>query len=378
MSEYQYYEFRAIDRSLDDQQVRELRAISTRAAISHTSFSNDYTYGDLKADPRDLLVKYFDASLQFSNWLFLEVAFRYPKGVVDVKALRRYAAGQAFDIRSKGPDIVVAISVESDGDSFDTSDDGSRWLSSLAGLRADIAGGDERALYLAWLLDVQCGVITDNALEPSSPEGLGRLSPALVSFIDIFGLDGDLVAAAAAGDPPGESNPSPEDMERWLASLGSDAHVALLSRVARGDASVAAEILRRFRRHAPRRPLQRRLRTAGELRAQAEAVTEKRRNAAREREARERDRRDREQDAARDRYLSALAKRERQAWQRVDALVVTKRPGDYDAAVSLLVDLRDVSQRKGRSSEFSDRVHVLREVHGRKPSLLSRLRKIGL
>ncbi len=52
MSEYQYYEFRAIDRLLTDRQMQELRAISTRAAISRTSFSNYYTFGDLKANPR--------------------------------------------------------------------------------------------------------------------------------------------------------------------------------------------------------------------------------------------------------------------------------------------------------------------------------------
>ena len=40
MSEYQYYEFRSIDRALSDGQTRELRAISTRAAISRTAFSN--------------------------------------------------------------------------------------------------------------------------------------------------------------------------------------------------------------------------------------------------------------------------------------------------------------------------------------------------
>ena len=118
MSEYQYYEFLAIDRPLTDRQMRELRAISTRAAISRTSFSNHYEYGDLKANPRDLLVNYFDASLYFANWMFLEVAFRYPKGVVDVKALRHYAAGHTLDIRSKGSHVVVAISVESDGESF--------------------------------------------------------------------------------------------------------------------------------------------------------------------------------------------------------------------------------------------------------------------
>ena len=77
--------------------MRELRAISTRAAISRTSFSNHYDFGDLKANPRDLLSKYLDASLYFAHWLYLEVAFRYPKGAVDVKALRRYAGGHTLE-----------------------------------------------------------------------------------------------------------------------------------------------------------------------------------------------------------------------------------------------------------------------------------------
>ena len=48
MGEYQYYEFRSIDRPLTDLEMRELRAISTRATISRTSFGNYYTFGDLK------------------------------------------------------------------------------------------------------------------------------------------------------------------------------------------------------------------------------------------------------------------------------------------------------------------------------------------
>src|SRR3989442_6215387 len=197
MSEYQYYEFRAIDRPLTDRQMRALRAISTRAAISRTSFSNHYESGELKANPRGLLVRYFDASLYFANWLFLELAFRYPKGAVDIKALRRYAAGHTVEIRSTPRDVLVAISLESDGESFDTAGDGSSWLSSLIALRADIASGDQRALYMAWLLDLQCGEIDDNAVEPGRPGGLGRLSPTLDSFVDIMGIDRDLIAAAA-------------------------------------------------------------------------------------------------------------------------------------------------------------------------------------
>lgn len=377
MSEYQYYEFRAIDRPLTDRQMRELRAISTRAAISRTSFSNHYEYGDLKANPRDLLVRYFDASLYFANWLFLELAFRFPKGAVDIKALRRYAAGHTVEIRSTAGDVIVAISLESDGESFDTADDGGSWLSSLIALRADIASGDERALYLAWLLDLQCGEIDDDAVEPGRPDGVGRLSPTLDSFVDIMGIDRDLIAAAAEGASSVAAAPSTRQVERWIAALDTDEHVALLSRVARGDGSVGAELMRRSRRHTPRQ-LSGPLRTAGALRARAASIAEARRQAAQQREARERARREREQQVARDRYLTGLAKRERQAWQRVDALVGTKRPADYAAAVELLVDLRDVSGRTGRGAAFGQRIAALREAHAKKPSLLARLRKAGL
>lgn len=378
MSEYQYYEFRAIDRPLTDRQMRELRVISTRAAISRTSFSNHYEYGDLKANPRDLLVKYFDASLYFAHWMHLEVAFRFPKDAVDVKALHRYAGGHAFDVRKLGEDVIVAISVESDGETFDAADDGSDWLSSLIGLRADIANGDQGTPYLAWLLDVQCGVVDDEAPEPARPDGLGALSPALESLVDVLGLDRDLVAVAAEGAPRAIPPPSVRDLRRWVSGLDGREHVALLTRVARGDGSVSAELLRRFHRQPPRQALALPLRTAGELRAKAEAIARTRLDAARQREARERARREREDRAARERYLTGLARRERQAWERVDALIGTKRPGDYAAAVTLLVDLRDIGGRNRRDARFAQRLATIRARHAKKPALLARLVKAGL
>ncbi len=87
--------------------------------------------------------------------------------------------------------------------------------------------------------------------------------------------------------------------------------------------------------------------------------------------------REREQVAARDRHLNMLAKRQTDAWRRIDALVVTKRPGDYDAAITLLQDLCEVAERKDRTAAFAARVDALREVHAKKPSLLARLKKAG-
>ena len=112
--------------------------------------------------------------------------------------------------------------------------------------------------------------------------------------------------------------------------------------------------------------------------SRAQSIADTRRSVAQQREVRERARREREQQVARDRYLTGLAKQERQAWQRVDALVGTKRPTDYAAAVELLVDLRDVSGQTRRDAAFKRRIAALRQVHAKKPSLLARLRKVGL
>ncbi|MCI0440780.1 MAG: hypothetical protein L0177_16865 [Chloroflexi bacterium] len=51
MSEYQYYEFQAVDRPLTKQEMSEARALSTRASIMPTSSVNEYHWGDFKGDP---------------------------------------------------------------------------------------------------------------------------------------------------------------------------------------------------------------------------------------------------------------------------------------------------------------------------------------
>jgi hypothetical protein len=68
VSEYQYYEFLAIDRPLDEQQQAEVRALSTRADITATSFTSEYHGGDFRGDPRKMMELYYDAHLYFANW----------------------------------------------------------------------------------------------------------------------------------------------------------------------------------------------------------------------------------------------------------------------------------------------------------------------
>jgi len=57
VSEYQYYEFRALDRRLTAEQQQRLRSLSSRAEISATRLANEYSFGDFRGDPGRLQVQ---------------------------------------------------------------------------------------------------------------------------------------------------------------------------------------------------------------------------------------------------------------------------------------------------------------------------------
>ncbi|WP_433828933.1 hypothetical protein ACQP2E_06430 [Actinoplanes sp. CA-015351] len=50
-------------------------------------------------------------------------------------------------------------------------------------------------------------------------------------------------------------------------------------------------------------------------------------------------------------------------------MIATKSPKDYDAAVTLLLDLQALAVREGEIFEFAEQMTRLRDRHARKPSL---------
>jgi hypothetical protein len=87
MSEYQYYEFQAIDRPLSEAERQALRHLSTRARITATSFTNSYEWGDFKGDPAKLMERWFDLHLYLANWGSRRLMIRLPKRLVDRRLL---------------------------------------------------------------------------------------------------------------------------------------------------------------------------------------------------------------------------------------------------------------------------------------------------
>ena len=322
MSEYQYYEFQAIDRPLTKREIQALRGFSSRASITSTRFVNHYEWGDFKGDAAAWMEKYFDAFLYLANWGTRELMLRFPRRVLEPKVAKRYCCGEAASVRVKGDVVILAFfSEEEPGGEWD---DGSGWLASLVPMRAAIAAADYRALYLGWLLCAQSGEPSQAATEPPVPPGLRRLTGPLEAFAEFLRIDRDLIAAAA------------------------------------GDGGARAP------------------RTVAELLAAAAPLADERRRREAEQAAREQTRRDRAEAERRRRYLDELAGREAETWRKVDTLIATRRPADYDEAVRLLADLCDLAMRDGRAAEVSARIRGLLAQHARKPSFIDRLRKRGL
>jgi hypothetical protein len=380
VSEYQYYDFRAIDRALTKAEMAELRSVSTRAVITSTSFLNHYEWGDLKADPLKLLGKYFDVFLYVANWGTREVYLRLPQELVDYKAFRAMLPGEAAQVRKSGNSVIVAFENQFEGDDWD---DGTGWMGSLMSLRSELLRGDIRCLYLGWLLCAQNEEFAEDELEPAAPPGLGELSAPLHSLIEFLGIDENLVEIAATVSAALDAGPDREELATWIQSLPEEEKNNLLVAAVSGPGERWKNgLLRRFKQQNTRRTLSSPeaicRRTAGDLLRLVHARVEERTRLLQANRAVEAARRKAEDEANRSRYLDQLRKREEATWSQIAAHIKKRQPNEYDKAVNLLIDLRDLALRQGRMAAFQSALGNLRQEHVAKESLLRRLTKAKL
>jgi hypothetical protein len=377
MSEYQYYEFQAVDRPLTTGEQQELRALSTRAQITSTSFVNSYEWGDFKGSPSRLIERMFDLHLYLSNWATRRFFLRLPKKLVDRIWLNGVLSEvDCVETRVVGEHLIIEI--ERDELDVETFEDGAGRLAALAPLRASLLAGDLRMFYLLWLTAVEADVFTADALEPLP--GIGPLDGALKAFAEFFVIDPDLVAAAAERSAEAAGGELRRDeIDATIRAFRDEERIVFLSRLYDGDPLVGVEVRRRVResivgqrgRVEPLEP-----RTVGALRARAEEIAAARERAAAAAAEAERSRREAERAQARKKRLAAVAARGESAWREVENEVDRRNAAGYERAAALLADLRDVAAAQGRKNEFKRRLDALRQKHPRKGQFIERLRLI--
>lgn len=380
MSEYQYYEFQAIDKPLSKKDREELRCISSRAQITSTSFINEYNYGNFKGNPLKLMEKYFDAFLYVTNWGTHQLMLKIPRKLIDLDQASQYCIGDSWTIYEKGDYLIFDFISETEDYDWE---EGEGYLSPLISLRSDLIQGDYRCLYLAWLFCAQMNEIEENEEEPPVPANLGRLNASLESFADFMRVDKDLIQVAAANSiAVQKSDQNDQKLKTWISGLSNSEKDSIIFRLINSnDPHIKSILLQQFQRsqlkkggknneNAPRAVMK--------LLQKAEALTKEKKRHIAEQKAKEKVRKEKEAATARNKYLEGLVGKENEIWEKVNSLILTKTPKNYDEAVRLLIDLKDLAQKNNDISFFKSKLVGIRENHSRKSSLLSRINSANL
>jgi hypothetical protein len=375
MSEYQYYEFLALDKPLTPNQIEKVRRFSTRAEISATRFCNVYDWGAFKGDVDDFLAKYFDVHVYLANWGTRVFALSLPASLLDFSLAKQYATDGSCELTRKGDRVILTLTSQDEEGDWDSS--GEEWMAQLTPLRDEILEGDLRVFYLAWLLGIQQELVDDETPEPPVPAGLQTLSASQKAFLEFMRIDRDLLKVAAQTSLPAATRRP--DAAQFLKTLSPKERDDILLAILDGRSNEVSKNLRaRLRKSLPAIAPQTSERNAGDLRNTAASITDDRRRAEAERRARQEARKNAEAAAARAQYLKALAARREETWQQIEQCIATKLPKNYEQAVTLLRDLRDLADISNDIPAFVRQFSALRKRHLSKPSLQERLKKARL
>ena len=375
MSEYQYYEFVAIERPISDEGLRYAEGCSSRADVSRIHWRNVYNFGSFGGSVETLL-KYYDAHFYIANWGTVRFAVALPEGCLDLKAIQPYLRGsdpyeETLSVKSSAERCVVWWERnEEDGLGWT---EGEGIINRLIGIREDLMRGDYRALFLGWLADFDpdewCDPKDNGVLVPPIPAGLDSLTPALQTLIEQFPVDPDGLAVAAGHSQ--DTMPDRIPVAAVLDKLPVPKMKALLGRVAEGDGSRVMSELNRLTYPPVETPIDEGI-TCVDFATKAIEVREARLTKEARAAAAER----RHAATARKRHLEGVMKRADTIWTGLDPLMEEKIASAYDSVAARLKELRDAYKQADKDTEFQDRLSAFRERYSRRPAMIRRIKKL--
>ncbi len=244
MSEYQHYEFQAIDRPLTSAEQNAVASLSSRVDPHPRKAIFTYSYSDFPANEVDIVAKYYDAMLYLANWGTKQLIFRFPSDLIDMDSVGQFYVDGCLTFHEYDGYVVINI--------FYDSEEPTGWidevniLDSLIPLREDILRGDYRSLYLAWLATTKYerrnGEIEE---EPYVPAGLKNLSPALEAFLNVFEI-GRVELKIAQNESPDVVEMSDQAIQKVIGALTQEEMVNWLIRLAQGEELNLGLKFRRF------------------------------------------------------------------------------------------------------------------------------------
>ena len=379
MSEYQYYEWQRLESPLTMDEQNAVDALSSHIEVNAMQASVSYNWGDFKHDPISVLAKYFNAYLYFANWGSYDLAFSFPKGLINAVALEVYFDEEHVNIREIEGKLVLKFE-KRDDDGYGGDYEEQNHLSTLSRLRDDIIQGDHRVLYIAWLnaMAEQADWYEEDEdeddpdnfyqdPEPPVPAGLNELSLPLRTFMDAFEIDPFLVSAAAERSPNLLSLKG-QDFAPLISRLSRQECDEFLLKIANAEPGAVAALRQKLRSFdKPNEKKQPKLRTIGELFQRAEELEEiERKWVAEERH---------KNHIAR---MEKLEKEEPQLWLDVERVLTGgAKARVYDEATEILEKLYGLAEYKEEGFRFKTQVQRFVKQYDRRLALITRWERKG-
>ncbi len=371
MSEYQFYQFKTVNRSLSKAAQDDVDTWSSRGDVSSTTATFTYSYSDFRQNPEKCLLQYFDMYLHFASYGTRHIMFKFPKKILDLNILKQYEYDddeRHLLVRVVGDDVLIDME-ESLQDSVETYGYEST-LGNIKSLWNDIVQGDYRCLYVTWLhfASLNAGVNADldeeeydaededeainNKEMPPVPAGLQKMGGSLTEFMSFWDISEDLVAAAAQLSP---EKVAPEyDFQTAIARLSDAEKSKYLLRFAQDEPTVKNELIKHLKslsgnltrtRIMPQMTIQDVLDL--EIKVRQERVQQEKDAAAAKRKA----------------ELEKMVPQETQMWKRVQMELDLKRASGYDNAVAMLVDLKALNAMLGKNDLFNTKMQAIRTTY---------------
>jgi len=380
MSEYQYYEFLAIDRSMTSEEMADLRALSTRAHITPVSLTNEYNWGDFKGNPDKLMALFFDAHVYVANWMTAIFKLRLPSETLAKETVEAMAAIHTLDFKATKTHWIITWSLEeSENDDRFGEEDGRSWMARLSPVRDELLRGDLRSLYIGWLAAVNSEMLDDDDLEPICVCGLGSLTAAQQALAKFLEVDPDLLAGAGMGSPAIQNEGiSQNQMDEWIDTLPSNELKEVLKQLLNGQGQQAERTLKNrfasWRRGLRSDRTEESRRTVGDLRKNAEAAQQIRV----EKQKRDRKLREIKHRKEREAYLKNISNDFPKAWKSVQQTIERGSGLAYDEACRALVDLSEAYSLHASRKRFQEEMKKFMADHMRRKALIQRMVKAGI
>jgi hypothetical protein len=367
MSEYQQYEFLAVDRPLTRVQLDAVNALSSHIEASSTHALVDYQWGNFKHDLIQVLSEFFDGFLYWANWGSPRLALRFPHGILPDDLIDGYDLDEVVTF-TRQPDYDILdmhfASLEGPDEWIDYE------LGSLIGIRDELMDGDLRALYIVWLavqhiMGISGEPESSERCAPVVPPAFGKLTAAQQALADLFQIPQELLVVAARYSKATAPS-ADDDVAAWVTSLSADRRDEYLIRLAHNEPGLSRRLIRELRElNQDQASMQV---STGVCVAYATLLSEsKALKASWQREKRE------QEQAAHQRHLQDIHDHQTAYWHQVEQAVTRGSGAGYDDAIHLLIELRETANHFQASQEFQKRFSAWVLSHLRRPAFVRRL-----